>query len=210
MARIVLDPDEVNQAEEVTLTDGRVVRLAAADRAVLDRVARQLEVHRSSYAHAFVPDDPVVADRLEAGAAELEDVAPLYVRVAALRARSREGHRRPVDELDLRVLLQGRTWTSSSGVTRALEELTPTHRRNLLAWLERNSESLAERFREADLPSDEREVVEEAEPWVAGTPLHRRLTALIDEETGREKEMDRARQIVRTVEFERTGEWPEA
>lgn len=205
--RIVLDPDEVNQDHHVTLTDGETVVLADCDRATLDRVARQLHVHRSSYAHAF--RDPAVGDQVAADVLAVEDHAPLYLRVTALQAASREGRtRRPPRSLDLAVLLQDRTWTSSAGATRDLVSLTPTHRHNLVAWLERSSEDLARRADE-ELTPEQRALVVEADPWVAGTPLHRRLTALIRAESARDRAMDQARQVARTLEFERSGDWPE-
>lgn len=205
--RIVLDPDEVNQDRHVTLTDGETVVLAECDRATLDRVARQLHVHRSSYAHAF--RDPAVGDQVAADVLAVEDHAPLYLRVTALQAASRDGRtRRPPRSLDLAVLLQDRSWTSSSGATRDLVSLTPTHRKNLVAWLERSSQDLARRAAE-ELTHAERAVVEEADPWVAGTPLFRRLTALIRAESARDRAMDQARQVARALEFEQSGDWPE-
>lgn len=206
MARIVLDPDEVNQDVHVTLTDGEVVALEDADRATLDRIARQLHVHRSSYAHAF--RDPVVGDRVAAGEVPVEDHAPLYLRVARLQATAREGRRRPPRSLDLAVLLQDRTWTSSSGATHDLVSLTPTHRRNLRGWLERSSEDLRERAAH-ELTPDQRARIADADPWVAGTPLFRRLSALIAAESARERAMDEARQVARHLEFERSGDWPD-
>lgn len=207
MTRIVLDPEEVNQAERITLTDGRTVRLSEAEGPLLDRIWRQLQVHRSSYAHALDQSNAAVAAALEEGEEDLERIAPLYVRVAALRAARDRGPRRPADELDLRLLLQAESWTSSSGVTRDLEEMTPSHRRNLAGWLERNSDVLEERLEEAGLDAG---AVEPADPWVAGTPLYRRLHELIEAESARERAIDEARQVVRAVEFERSGEWPEA
>lgn len=207
MTRIVLDPDEVNQDVHVTLTDGRTVELAACDRATLDHIARQLHVHRSSYAHAF--RDPAVGDQVAAGVLPVEEHAPLYLRVTALQAATRtDRERRPARSLDLAVLLQDRTWTSSSGTTRDLVSLTPTHRRNLVGWLERTSDDLQARA-ETELTHAERACIEPAEPWVAGTPLHRRLTALITTESARDRAMDQARQVARTLEFERSGDWPE-
>lgn len=205
--RIVLDPDEVNQDHHVTLTDGETVVLAECDRATLDRIARQLHVHRSSYAHAF--RDPAVGDQVAADVVAVEDHAPLYLRVTALQAASREGRtRRPPRSLDLAVLLQDRAWTSSSGATRDLVSLTPTHRHNLVSWLARSSEDLARRAA-AELTDEERALVEEADPWVAGTPLFRRLTALIRAESARDRAMDQARQVARALEFEQSGDWPE-
>lgn len=207
MARIVLDPDEVNQDVHVTLTDGETVVLADCDRGTLDRIARQLHVHRSSYAHAF--RDPEVGDQVAAGVLPVEEHAPLYLRVTALQTASRtEKQRRPPRSLDLAMLLQDRTWTSSSGATRDLVSLTPTHRRNLIGWLERTSDELRARA-ETELSTEQRALVAPAEPWVAGTPLYRRLASLMAAETARERAMDHARQVARTLEFERSGDWPE-
>lgn len=206
MARIVLDPEEVNQDRTVTLTDGTVVDLGTADRPTLDRIARQLHVHRSSYAHAL--EDPAVGDRVATGEIPVEQVAPLYRRVARLQEAAREGRRRPATSLDLAMLLQDRTWTSSSGVVRDLVSLTPTHRANLLGWLERTSEDLASRA-DAELTVEQRHLVEDADPWVAGTPLYRRLRSLIETESSRDRAVDLARQVARSVEFERSGQWPD-
>jgi hypothetical protein len=207
MTRIVLDPDEVNQDVHVTTTDGTTVVLAECDRASLDRIARQLHVHRSSYAHAF--RDPVVGDQVAAGVLPVEDHAPLYLRVAALQAAARQGRtRRPPRSLDVTVLLQDRTWTSSSGATRDLVTLTPSHRQNLLAWLERTSDDLEARAA-TELSAEQRALVEPADPWVTGTPLYRRLADLRAAETARERAMDQARQVARTLEFERSGDWPD-
>ena len=208
MARIVLDPDEVNQDVHVTLTDGETVVLADCDRATLDRIARQLHVHRSSYAHAL--RDPAVGDQVAAGVLPVEEHAPLYLQVAALQAASREDgrSRRPPRALDLVMLLQDRTWTSSSGATRDLLSLTPTHRRNLMGWLERTSADLEARAT-TELAPDQQALVTPATPWVAGTPLYRRLAALRAAETARDRAMDQARQVARALEFERSGDWPD-
>jgi hypothetical protein len=207
VARIVLDPDEVNQDDVVTLTDGETVALADCDRATLDRIARQLHVHRSSYAHAF--RDPAVGDQVAADIVPVEDHAPLYRRVATLQAASHTNRqRRPPRSLDLAVLLQDRTWTSSSGATRDLVSLTPTHRANLVGWLERTSDDLEVRSR-TELTAEQRALVAPSDPWVAGTPLYRRLAALIAAESARERAMDQARQVARTLEFEQSGDWPD-
>lgn len=208
MARITLDPDEVNQDRVVTLTDGTTVDLGEADRLTLDRIARQLHVHRSSYAHAL--RDPELGDRVAAGELEVADHSPLYLRVSALQARAREGRdRRAAPDLDPRLLLQDRTWTSSSGASRDLVSLTPSHRRNLLTWLERNSDALESATQVAGFTDEESASIVGAEPWVAGTPLHRRLSELAAMETARERAVDEARQIARSIEFERSGEWPD-
>lgn len=209
MTRIVLDPDEVNQDRKVTLTDGTVVVLGDAGATLLDRIARQLHVHRSSYQHALRSGDADLDDRVAAGEVPLEDVAPLHLRVSALQAAARGGRGRAVEELDVELLFQRRVWVSSGGVSRPLTELTPTHRRNLLGWLDRNSEALHARVRSADLSPAVTGGYVEAEPWIAGTPLHRRLTELVTSESGREQAIDRARQIARSVEFERSGRWPD-
>ena len=203
----MLDPEDVNQDRHVTMTDGAVVDLGEASRTLLDRIARQLHVHRSTYQHALRSGDAELDDRVAAGEARVEEVSPLYLRVAALQAKQREGRGRAVDELDLELLFQNRVWVSSSGVSQPLSELTPSHRRNLVGWLERNSEAIARRVEEADL-GEQVETWREADPWVAGTPLYERLQELIAAETGRDLAIDRARQIVRDVEFQRTGRWP--
>lgn len=210
MPRIVLDPDDVNQDRQVTLTDGTVVELADASRTLLDRIARQLHVHRSTYQHALRSGDPEVDDRVAAGEARVEDVSPLYLRVAALQKARRSDRGRAVDELDLELLFQTRVWVSSSGASEPLSELTPTHRRNLVGWLERNSDAIAGRVAETPLPPELLDTWRETEPWVAGTPLYQRLQELIAGETGRDLAIDRARQIVREVEFQRSGEWPQS
>ncbi len=208
LARITLDPDEVNQALEVTLTDGRTVALTDADPRVLRRVARQLHTHRSSYEAAFAPDDPAVARQVADGEVELAEVAPLHRRVAELldHAASRGG--RGAAQIEPAELLQASTWTSSTGVVERLEDLTPTHRHNLAGWLLRSSDGLRDRFDEADLTERQRGTVVDADPWVTGTPLYRRLVELIAAESALEQARDRARQVVRTLEYERHGRWP--
>lgn len=209
MVRMVVDPDDVNQRDVVTLTDGSVVSLTdGLDRRTLDRISQQLHVFRSAYAHALA--DPTHHDEVAAGRRTVDEVSPLYLRVAQLQSVARETHRRSPRDLDPRLLLQVRTWVNSSGVTQELVSLTPTHRQNLLSWLERNSDALQTVFAEAnELTAAERNAVTPATPWVAGTPLYRRIVELIEAESERERAMDRARQVVRSVEFERSGEWPD-
>lgn len=209
MVRITLDPDEVNQAVEVTLTDGRTVTLADADPRVLRRIARQLHTHRSSYAAAFAPDDEALATRITNGTAALDEVAPLHRRVHELLEEARAKGGRGASHVDPVELLQGTTWTSSSGVVEELASFTPTHRRNLQGWLERNSDGLRDRFDEAELTERQRGMAVDADPWVAGTPLYRALAALIANETGTEQAKDQARQVLRNLEFEREGRWPD-
>lgn len=209
MVRIVLDPDEVNQETVVTLTDGTTVELGDADKATLDRIATQLFVHRSSYADAFRPADEGLAERVQRGEVGLADVSPLYLRVAALQARARPTGGRGANQVAIEVLLQSQTWTSGSGHTSRLADMTPTHRTNLLGWLERASDELRRRFDDADLTDEQRALVADGEPWVAGTPVYRRLAQLIASQTARDEAMDQARQVVRHVEFERSGHWPE-
>jgi hypothetical protein len=209
VARITLDPDDVNQATEVTLTDGRVVQLSEADARTLRRVARQLHTHRSSYEAAFAPGDDTVADRVASGEVELDEVAPLHRRVRELLETARRDGGRGAANVDPVELLQDRTWTSSSGRVEAIGSFTPTHRRNLLGWLERHSDGLRDRFDEAALTERQRGQVVDAEPWVAGTPLYRALAAAVAAETGTEVARDQARQVVRHLEFERRGRWPD-
>jgi len=209
VARITLDPDDVNQDREVTLTDGRVVDLADADGRTLREIARQLYTHRSSYEAAFVPGDEALLDQLRSGEVALDEVAPLHLRLKVLLQQRRSSGGRSPTTLDLAVLVQRRVWTSASGVSRPLEELTPTHRRNLLGWLERSSDALAERFQGADLTPQQRSVVEPRIPWVLGTPLYQRLEELIGAETSIEQARDEARQVMRKVRFTNEGEWPD-
>lgn len=209
MARITLDPDEVNQDREVTLVDGRTIVLAEADAATLRRVARQLHTHRSSYEAAFAPHDEDLAHGVASGQASLDELAPLHRRVRELLEVRRADDGRPATHIDPVELVQQRTWTSSSGGVERLEDLTPTHRRNLLGWLERRSRELQERFETAELTAELRARVRPADPWVAGTPLHRRLTALAAAESSTEQARDQARQVVRKLEYERKGRWPD-
>lgn len=203
MARIVLDPDEVHQSARLTLTDGSELRLEDAELPQLERAWRQLLEHRSTYAHAYARG---ADERVDPADVALEEVSPLFARVAELREQARRNERRPATRLDPTALLETRRWQTSSGVDKPLEEMTPSHRRNVLGWLERHSAALEERFRQSGLPDED---IEPRIPWVAGTPLYRSLETLVQQESGREQAIDRARQIVRKVEFERTGEWPE-
>lgn len=206
MVRIVLDPDEVNQDQVVTLTDGVVVQLGEASLAVLEDVARQLHVYRCAYAHAF--KDREVGPAVRAGEQPVEQHSPLYRRVERLQREHprRRGANREKRDLDPALLLQDQVWLSSTGVERDLASLTPSHRRNLLRWLERQSDRLRRAFEEAGLTLD---VLQIHDPWVAGTPLYRRLEELGISESAREQAMDAARQEARRIHFERTGEWPD-
>lgn len=206
MARITIDPDDVNQAEHVTLTDGTVVVLADADAPMLARIAEQLHIHRSTYAHALI--DPAVGDRVASGELAVGDHSPLYAAVQRLLAAAREGRRRQATDLDPDILLQSRTWTSSRGATKLLVDLTPSHRHNLMGWLQRNSDVLHAKAA-ADWSNEQLKAVEPGWPWVVGTPLYRRLAELVASETGRELARDKAREIARRLEFERSGEWPD-
>jgi hypothetical protein len=205
VVRIVLDPDEVNQDRVVTLTDGTAVELGTADLRLLEDVARQLHRYRCVYAPAYTGE---ALDEVRAGTARVEEHSPLYLRVEQLQRQRRSNHRtrREDRELDPVVLLQDRVWVSSSGVERELEELTPSHRRNLLGWLERRSGRLREAFEEDGLELD---VLAVGDPWVTATPLYRRIESLVKAESVREQAMDAARQQARRIHFERTGEWPD-
>lgn len=206
MSRIVLDPDDVNQDRVITRPDGSVVELGTADRATLDDIARQLHLYRCVYASAIA--EPAHADGVASGEVTVDEVSPLYLRVAQLHRRAREDRRsrRAASELDLGLLAQDRVWVSSSGAARDVGELTPSHRRNLLGWLERISDELSERW-----AAEGREPLPAADgtAWVTATPLYARLRALTDAETAREQAMDAARQQARRIHFERTGEWPD-
>lgn len=205
MAREIIDPDEVNQDAVVTTTDGAVVTLEHASRGDLDRIARQLHVYRSAYANAY--EDPAYGEAVATGHARVEEHAPLFLRVAELQQRARRDRNRSAEGLDLRLLLQDRVWTSSSGSTRALREMTPSHRRNVLGFLERANAELAERAL-VELTPEEQLQASGGDPWVTGTPLYQRLRALIAAETELERARDEARQTIRQIEFDRTGEWP--
>jgi hypothetical protein len=209
VARITLDPDEVNQSAEVTLTDGRTVRLADADARLLRRIARQLHTHRSSYEAAFDPGDEGLVRRVATGEVALAAVAPLHRRVGELLDEVASKGGRGAGNIDPAELLQTRTWTSSAGAVEQLDDLTPTHRRNLRGWLERSSDGLRDRFDAADLTERQRGLVVDAEPWVAGTPLYRRLAELIAAESPVEQAKDEARQVLRHIEYERQGRWPD-
>lgn len=206
MARIVLDPDDVNQAAHVTVTDGTTIDLAEADATTLRQVLEQLRVHKSTYAHAL--DDPAVGDRVAAGELDVADHSPLYAAVHKRLAAARRQRERQPDDIDPSMLLQRRTWTSSSGTTRLLVELTPSHRHNLVKWLERNSDVLHAQAA-ADWSNEQLAAIDAHGPWVAGTPLYQRLQELVGDETGHDLARDRAREIARRLEFERTGKWPD-
>ncbi len=210
MARIVLDPDDVNQDRVVTTTNGAVVVLDEADSATLRRIARQLHIHRSTYAHAFRADDDATSDAVVAGELSLDDLSPLHQRVAELLAGLVKRGGRSARDLDPTSLLETQTWASSGGAARQLTDLTPSHRHNLISWLERNSDDLRSAFLHVygDGDSAESRLIEPRDPWVAGTPLHRRLTALVNAETARDQAIDQARQTARRIAFERRGEWP--
>lgn len=207
MGRIVLDPDDVNQGDHVTLTDGSVVELATADRAVLGRVFRQLARFATVYGDAYRAPDVHTAERLARGELELADVAPLHQAVRRRHQAIKDEPGRGARDVDPTALLDDHRWTTGDGVVRRLAELTPSHRRNLLAWLERHSAALQEAAEER-LTEEELSRVHRAEPWVAGTPLHRTLQALEQRADSRELAMDEARQVARRIAFETTGRWP--
>lgn len=209
MVRITIDPDEVNQSDVVTLEDGVTVVLGDADARTLRRAARQLHTHRSSYEAAFAPVDEIAAAQVANGVRPLDEVAPLHVRVRELLEVARSQGGRAASQVDPGELLQTTTWTSSAGAVEPLASLTPTHRRNLLGWLERGSDELRERTEEAGLTETQWGRIADADPWVAGTPLYRRLAQLIADESPVEVARDQARQVVRHLEFERKGRWPD-
>ena len=207
MARIVLDPDDVNQDVHVTLTDGAVVEVATADRAVLGRVARQLARFAPVYADAYRAPDVHTAERLARGELELAEVAPLHAAVRRRHLALKDEPGRGARDIDPTALLDDHRWTTGDGAVRRLAELTPSHRRNLLAWLERHDADLRAAA-EDRLTTEELARVHPADPWVAGTPLHRTLQALEDAADSRELAMDEARQVARRIAFETTGRWP--
>lgn len=207
MARIVLDPDEVNQGRVVTLTDGRTIPIADADRAVLGRVSRQLARYRSVYADAYVAPDGATADALRRGDLTFDEVAPLLVAVRQRHAAVKDAPGRGALDVDPTALLDAERWTTGGGVVKRLEDLTPSHRRNLLGWLDRHDEALRAAAEE-HLSADELARIHRADPWVAGTPVHRALRALEERADATELAKDEARQIARRIHFEATGRWP--
>lgn len=208
MVRIVLDPDDVNQAEHVTLTDGTVVEIASATRAQLGRVARQLARYAAVYADAYRAPDVPTAEKLSRGELELAQVAPLHQAVRRRHQAVADEPGRGADDVDPTALLDDHRWTSGGGVVKRLGELTPSHRSNLLAWLERHSDQLEAAARH-QLGDADLERIHPAEPWVAGTPLYRALRAHHDATDSRELAMDEARQVARRIAFETTGRWPQ-
>lgn len=209
MTRIVLDPDEVNQAQVVTLTDGSTVELATADRATLGRVARQLARYGSVYEDAYRPADTPTAERIAAGELTVAQVAPLYAAVARRHAAQPREQGRGAADVDPTALLDPERWVTGSGRTLRVDELTPSHRRNLLAWLERHDEQLRATFDAATLTPAQRAQVRPARPWVTGTPLHRAVSAHEASTTERDLAMDEARQVARRIRFQATGRWPD-
>lgn len=207
MTRIVLDPDDVNQGEVLTLTDGSVLELSTASRAALGRASRQLSRFAAVYADAFRAPDLATAERIDAGELTVTAVSPLHTAVARRHAELKDQPGRGAADVDPTALLDDQRWTTGGGVVRPLSALTPSHRRNLIGWLERNSEAL-EAATHASLPVADRAHVRPADPWVAGTPLYRALAALDASTDSRELAMDQARQVARRIAFEATGRWP--
>lgn len=207
MARIILDPEDVNQGEVVTLTDGSVVEVAKATRAQVGRVSRQIARYEAVYADAYRAPDAQTAEKLAHGELRLEQVAPLHQAVRRRHTALKDEPGRGAADVDPTALFDDHRWTSSGGVVKALGELTPSHRANLLAWLERHTDPLEEAARE-QLSDAELARVRPAEPWVAGTPLYRALKAHQAATDSRELAMDEARQVARRIAFETTGRWP--
>lgn len=207
MGRIVLDPDEVNQGEVITLTDGTTVAVAHADRATIGRVVRQLARYEAVYLDAYEAPDERTAGQLARGEVRLAELAPLHAAVARRHDELRDQPGRGAQDVDPTALLDDRRWTTGSGAARRLDELTPSHRRNLLAWLDRHSDALRAAAT-TGLAPDALARVTPADPWVAGTPLHRALTALEEAADETELAMDEARQVARRIRYEATGTWP--
>ena len=207
MARIILDPDDVNQAEVVTLSDGSVVRVEDATRAQIGRISRQLARYDAVYADAYRAPDIQTAEKLSRGELELGQVSPLHQAVQRRHTALKDEPGRGADDVDPTALLDDHRWTSSGGVVKRLGELTPSHRENLLGWLERHSDPLEAAARD-QLPAADLARVRPADPWVAGTPLYRALKAHQAATDSRELAMDEARQVARRIAFETTGRWP--
>ena len=208
MARIVLDPEDVNQGEVVTLTDGTLVEIATATRAQVGRISRQLARYASVYADAYRAPDAQTAEKLARRELELAQVAPLHQAVRRRHTTLKDEPGRGAEDVDPTALLDDHRWTSGGGVVKRLGELTPSHRDNLIAWLERHSEPLRAAARE-QLSDQELARVRPADPWVAGTPLYRALRAHQAATGSRELAMDEARQVARRIAFETTGRWPQ-
>ena len=207
MARIVLDPDDVNQAHHVTLTDGSVVELATATRAQIGRVARQLARYEAVYADAFEAPDVRTAEKLARRELRLAQVAPLHQAVARRHQALKDEPGRGADDIDPTALLDDHRWTTGSGSVKRLGDLTPSHRENLLGWLERHSEPLEAAAR-AQLTDEELARIRSATPWVTGTPLYRALQAHQAATDATELAKDEARQVARRIAFQTTGRWP--
>lgn len=203
----MLDPEEVNQGEVVTLTDGAVIDVATATRAQLGRVSRQLARFHAVYADAFRAPDLRTAERIHAGELSLAEVAPLHVAVRRRHKELKDEPGRGAQDVDPTALLDDQRWTTGGGEVRRLEELTPSHRRNLLGWLERHSDALRAAAIEG-LTEPELARIRPADPWVAGTPVHRQLTALDEQTSSVELAKDEARQVARRIAFQTTGRWP--
>lgn len=201
---LIFEPDDVNQAETIMLTDGRRVPVADLDEADLVAASRQLWLLRSAYAEAFIAANPRHArDVVDDG--DLEQRAPLHQAIARRQAKADASKARPPGSVPADDLFQSSQWTSRDGTTRAVTLLSPGHRRSLLAWLERHAGELADRID----PLRQRIAHQDADLWIRATPLHRRLTELVAGQSGLEEAKDRARQIARRVHFEATGEWPD-
>lgn len=207
MARIVLDPDEVNQDTVVTLTDGRTVTIDDADRATIGRISRQLARYASVYADAFRATDRRTQDLVARGDATVAELSPLHGAVLRRHRELRDAPGRGADDVDPTALLDDRRWATGSGAVKPLDELTPSHRRNLLGWLRRHSGALEQAARER-LPQEAWRLVAPTEPWVAGTPLYRELARLDAATDPTELAMDEARQVARRLQYETTGRWP--
>lgn len=208
MARIVLDPDDVNQGEVVTLTDGTVIEIATATRAQVGRISRQLARYQAVYADAYRAPDAQTAEKLARRELDLAQVAPLHQAVRRRHTALKDEPGRGADDVDPTALLDDHRWTSSGGVVKRLGELTPSHRSNLIAWLERHSDPLEAAAR-GQLSDEELARVRPTDPWVAGTPLYRALQAHQAATDSRELAMDEARQVARRIAFETTGRWPQ-
>lgn len=207
MARIVLDPDDVNQGTHVTLTDGSVVEIATATRAQIGRVSRQLARYAAVYADAFRAPDVQTAEKLARKELTLEQVAPLHEAVSRRHRALKDEPGRGADDIDPTALFDDHRWTSGGGVVKRIGELTPSHRANLIKWLERHSDALEAAARR-DLTDEERSRVRPTTPWVAGTPLYRALQAHQAATDATELAKDEARQVARRIAFETTGRWP--
>lgn len=201
---VTIEPDDVTQDASMLLADGDRVPIVEMDRSQVAAARRQLWMFRSAYLEAYVAATPD-AVRTVLDAEDLDKHAPLHLAIAARQTELAKDQRRGASSIDEGLLFQDAFWTSRDGTTRAVTLLSPSHRRSLLALLERNAANLADRI------DPLRQRIEHRDPqdWLDATPLVVRLRALIEGQSGLDEARDRARQIARRAHFEAHGVWPD-